>query len=508
MELLCAPSVGIGRLMADRAAWFCLDEFEVSASLIAASVVDPDHWEIVELAQDESPMERLRLERDRSDALRLQQIVQDAATSSETRRLAEQALQALAHLKATTPLSASRGRNSNAAEIASSQPAGGAGGGSPQTDSATPIAAPADSGVAAQFQIAEGRLIGSSARIGHVAKMIQKLGNCRWPTLLIGETGAGKEVVARSIHSVGAQGPFVMIDCSALVGPVVESELFGHVKGAFTGTMGNKTGLIEMANGGTAFFDEIGELPLDLQAKLLRVLQEKEFRPVGSLVTKKSDFRILAATNRDLAKEVERGTFRRDLFFRLNVVTVRIPPLRERKEDLPLLLEYFLGKFGFGPEIAPKIAAEVLQEALAYEWPGNIRELENSVQKMVAICSGTAFDEADSNGRLLTAAEAAILEALQRNRPEVKNRAFAPTLESKPATLREVTGLAEYAHLLRAFTEAGFDLLRCAEILAITPRSLQAELRRYGIAQHSPAIPVWLTKPVFKFRKVENITTI
>jgi transcriptional regulator with PAS, ATPase and Fis domain len=172
---------------------------------------------------------------------------------------------------------------------------------------------------------------------------------------------------------------------------LVESELFGHVKGAFTGAFSNKTGLIELANGGTAFFDEIGELPLDLQAKLLRVLQENEFRPVGSLVTRKSDFRIVAATNRDLAKEVERGTFRRDLFFRLNVVTVRIPPLRERKEDLPLLIEYFLEKFGRGQ----KLTAEALEAVLAFDWPGNVRELENCVQHMVAVNSGSMLHTAD-----------------------------------------------------------------------------------------------------------------
>ena len=225
----------------------------------------------------------------------------------------------------------------------------------------------------------------------HVAQMIHKLGNCRWPALLLGETGTGKEVVARSIHNVAGQGPFVTIDCSSLVGPLVESELFGHVKGAFTGAFSNKSGLIEMANGGTAFFDEIGELPLDLQSKLLRVLQEKEFRPVGSLMTRKSDFRIVAATNRDLAKEVERGTFRRDLFFRLNVVTVRIPPLRERKEDLPLLLEYFIEKFGRGH----KVGAEAIEAVLAYDWPGNVRELENCVQHMVAINSGPMLHTAD-----------------------------------------------------------------------------------------------------------------
>jgi transcriptional regulator with PAS, ATPase and Fis domain len=214
--------------------------------------------------------------------------------------------------------------------------------------------------------------------------MVEKLGRCRWPVLLLGETGTGKEVVARSIHGVDPVGPFVTIDCSSLVGPLMESELFGHVKGAFTGAIGQKTGLIEAANGGTAFFDEIGELPLDLQAKLLRVLQEKEFRPVGSLMHHRSDFRVLAATNRDLAKEVEKGTFRRDLFYRLNVVNLRIAPLRDRKEDIPGLISHFLNRYGKGHTLTQ----ETLEAMLSYDWPGNVRELENCIQHMVAINSG------------------------------------------------------------------------------------------------------------------------
>ena len=163
-----------------------------------------------------------------------------------------------------------------------------------------------------QAQLDETRhvLVGQSPRTRQVLRLIDKLGKCRWPALLLGETGTGKEVVARAIHAMTAsKEPFVTIDCSSMVGPLMESELFGHVKGAFTGAANAKMGLIEAANGGTAFFDEIGELPLDLQAKLLRVLQEKEFRPVGSLITRRSDFRIIAATNRDLAKEVEKGNF-------------------------------------------------------------------------------------------------------------------------------------------------------------------------------------------------------
>jgi transcriptional regulator with PAS, ATPase and Fis domain len=203
--------------------------------------------------------------------------------------------------------------------------------------------------------------------------------------LLLGETGTGKEVVARAIHAMSAsKEAFVTIDCSSMVGPLMESELFGHVKGAFTGAAGAKVGLIEAANGGTAFFDEIGELPMDLQAKLLRVLQEKEFRPVGSLITRRSDFRIIAATNRDLAKEVEKGNFRRDLYFRLNVIIIRLAPLRERKEDIPALINHFLARVGGNHNIT----AEAMEVLLSYDWPGNVRELENCMQHMAAINSG------------------------------------------------------------------------------------------------------------------------
>jgi transcriptional regulator with PAS, ATPase and Fis domain len=234
-------------------------------------------------------------------------------------------------------------------------------------------------------------LVGQSPRIRTVLRMVEKLGRCRWPVLLLGETGTGKEVVARSIHNVNPVGPFVTIDCSSMVGPLMESELFGHVKGAFTGAVGQKTGLIELADGGTAFFDEIGELPLDLQAKLLRVLQEKEFRPVGSLMHRRSDFRVIAATNRDLAKEVEKGAFRRDLFYRLNVVNVRIAPLRDRKEDIPALIAHFLARHGR----SHTLTQETLEAMISYDWPGNVRELENCIQHMVAINSGPLLHVAE-----------------------------------------------------------------------------------------------------------------
>jgi len=235
-------------------------------------------------------------------------------------------------------------------------------------------------------------LVGQSAGTRKVLRMIDRLGRCRWPALLLGETGTGKEVVARGIHAMANQRePFVTIDCSSMVGPLMESELFGHVKGAFTGAATSKIGLIEAANGGTAFFDEIGELPLDLQSKLLRVLQEKEFRPVGSLSTRRSDFRVIAATNRDLTKEVEKGTFRRDLFFRLNVLNIRLSPLRERREDIPELIHHFLARVGGNYSIT----GEAMEVLLGYHWPGNVRELENCIQHMVAINSGPLLHTED-----------------------------------------------------------------------------------------------------------------
>ena len=228
------------------------------------------------------------------------------------------------------------------------------------------------------------RIVGDSERTRQILRLVSKVGRGRWPVLVLGETGTGKEVVARAIHNVEPAGPFVTIDCSALVGPLMESELFGHVRGAFTGAVGNKIGLVELAHGGTAFLDEIGELPLDLQAKLLRVLQEKEFRPVGALTAKRSDFRVIAATNRDLAQEVERGNFRRDLYYRLNVVNLRLAPLRERKEDIPPLINHFLSRY----EGEHRFTQEATDALLEYPWPGNVRELENCIQRIVAITTG------------------------------------------------------------------------------------------------------------------------
>lgn len=231
---------------------------------------------------------------------------------------------------------------------------------------------------------------GDSPCMQKVRRQIERLRRTRWPVLILGETGTGKEVVARAIHGE-SHAPFVTVDCSALAESVIESELFGYAKGAFTGAVVGKPGLIELAHGGTAFLDEIGELPLEVQSKLLRVLQQKEFRPVGALAPRRSDFRVIAATNRDLEEEVANGRFRRDLFYRLNVVMLRLPALRDRREDIPALVACFLERYG----MTYSFTQEVLDCFCDYDWPGNIRELENVIQRMVALNSGPLLHVAD-----------------------------------------------------------------------------------------------------------------
>ena len=329
-------------------------------------------------------------------------------------------------------------------------------------------------------------LVGQSPRIRNVLRMVEKLGRCRWPVLLLGETGTGKEVVARSIHSVSQAGPFVTIDCSSLVGPLMESELFGHVKGAFTGAVVPKTGLIESANGGTAFFDEIGELPLDLQAKLLRVLQEKEFRPVGSLIHKRSDFRVIAATNRDLAKEVEKGTFRQDLFYRLNVVNLRLAPLRDRKEDIPALIAHFLACHGRGHSLTQ----ETLEAMISYDWPGNVRELENCIQHMVAINTGPLLHAAELPSMLqnhLVAKKAQALsvavgfqpiskppgEAMSHERRGPQESTYSPIIPLTQIERRAILEALEYTKGDRAIA---------ANLLGIGRTTLYRKLKEYQLA--------------------------
>jgi transcriptional regulator with PAS, ATPase and Fis domain len=310
-------------------------------------------------------------------------------------------------------------------------------------------------------------------------RLIEKARRGNFPVLLLGETGTGKELVARAIHR-GSPGPFVTIDCSALVGPLMESELFGHVRGAFTGATSAKTGLIELAHGGVAFFDEIGELPLELQAKLLRVLQQKEFRPVGSLITKRSDFRIIAATNRDLAREVERGAFRQDLYYRLAVVTIRLAPLRERQQDIPLLVEHFLQRYGRGH----KVTAELAELMLRYPWPGNVRELENCIQRMVAVHTGPLLHLGDLPSALRnflhtsTAACARVAAGAGSSGISLPQASLALSDDRTVLPLAEI----ERRAILHALEVTNGDRSLAASLLGIGRTTLYRKLREYRLS--------------------------
>src|SRR3989441_92360 len=234
-------------------------------------------------------------------------------------------------------------------------------------------------------------LVGSSPTLGAALHKVDQVAPGNTSVLILGETGTGKELIARAIHNCSARRdrPLVKVNCSAISAGLVESELFGHVKGAFTGALERRVGRFELADGGTIFLDEIGELPLETQVKLLRVLQEQEFEPVGSSRTLRVDVRVIAATNRDLQEAMQAGRFRADLFYRLNVFPIDVPPLRERRADIPQLAMFFLARFAklFGKKV-DTVAAESMDRLIEYSWPGNIRELQNVVERAAVLAQG------------------------------------------------------------------------------------------------------------------------
>ena len=289
--------------------------------------------------------------------------------------------------------------------------------------------------------------------------MIEEVSQHEYPVLILGESGTGKELVARSIHFSGSRKdrPFVPVDCSALVPTLIESELFGYVKGAFTGAVQAKQGLLEAAQGGTLFIDEIGDMPVDLQAKLLRALQEREVKPVGSTERRHINVRIIAATNRDLETAVRNGSFRQDLYFRLNVVQVKLPPLRERKRDIQLLVISFLEKFSdpYGP--TRTISDHAMRRLVAYDWPGNVRELENAIERALALGSGPIVHVGDLPSNLQY-----------------------PTSERMPDK-DELLPLEELERraILRTLRETGGDKLAAARMLGIGKTTLCRKLKQY-----------------------------
>ena len=320
-----------------------------------------------------------------------------------------------------------------------------------------------------------GNIIGRSAEMDKIYRILSKVAFTAHPVLILGESGTGKELVARSIHNNGpnATKPFVPVDCSSLVPTLMESELFGYVKGAFTGANRSKDGLLVSAEGGTVFLDEIGELPLDLQAKLLRALQEKEVRPVGATHRIPINVRILAATNRNLAAMVEQGQFRKDLYYRLNVVNLRLPSLRQRRDDVPLLIAHFLERKNREHGKTFRVSDELLRVLMDYDWPGNVRELEHAIDRACAYCSGTWLQLGDS--------ASPILEYYSNMRPKVTS---APRNDTSLAAY-SVTPLAELEKqaILAALKQLEGDKLAAARLLGIGKTTLYRKLKEYGLGE-------------------------
>ncbi len=309
-----------------------------------------------------------------------------------------------------------------------------------------------------------GSIVGRSPEMEKLYRIIAKAAQSTHPVLIMGESGTGKELVARCIHYSGPyhDKPFIPVDCGSLVPTLMESELFGYVRGAFTGAVRAKEGLLAIANGGTVFLDEIGELPTDLQAKLLRAIQEKEIRPVGSTKRVTINVRILAATNRDLEAAVAEGTFRRDLFFRLNVLTLKIPPLRERKQDIPLLAEHFLERLSRTTGAQRALSEEAVKMLMAYDWPGNVRELENCLERACALSSGPTLQLADLPSPIQNATHHIPPEA-------VEGPKIVPISE------------LEKQAILRTIDQLKGDKLLAARMLGIGKTTLYRKLKEYAI---------------------------
>ncbi|HEY2860968.1 MAG TPA: sigma-54 dependent transcriptional regulator [Terracidiphilus sp.] len=318
-----------------------------------------------------------------------------------------------------------------------------------------------------------GAMIGRSGEMEKLYRILSKVAQSSHPVLILGESGTGKELVARTIHSNGLNGqkPFLPVDCGSLVPTLMESELFGYVKGAFTGAHHSKDGLLVSAENGTVFLDEIGELSLDLQAKLLRALQEREVRPVGATHHVPIRARILAATNRDLAEMVEHGQFRKDLFYRINVVNLKLPPLRNRKEDIPPLVAHFLDRISRKHDQKFTLDDETLRAMMRYDWPGNVRELEHAVEHACTMSSGPVLRLGDMPTRLQNS-------GLEARKPLPRGLTEEQTGDLPSMTLAEM----ERQAILSTIRTLNGDKLKAAKLLGIGKTTLYRKLKEYGIS--------------------------
>ena len=352
------------------------------------------------------------------------------------------------------------------------------------------------------------RLIGQSSVMKQIYSVVEKVADTPSTVLITGESGTGKELFARALHENSSRhaGPFIKINCAAIPKTLMESELFGYEKGAFTGAVGAKPGRFELAHGGTLFLDEIGEIPVEMQVKLLRVLQESEFERVGGIKTIKVDVRLVTATNRDLLHEIDEGAFREDLFYRLNVVPIHIPPLRDRREDIPLLVEHFIKKFN---ERLKKQITSISPAAIdcltAYEWPGNIRELENLMERTMLFCEGPEIQAPELPPEVfhapVTPASVSGFGAVPTTADDAHsstthvtgsgpNPITWPSLPAvgqtgAPGSLKEAvraeTERVERELIIRALDETSGNVTQAARKLKISRKSLQTKMKEFGL---------------------------
>ncbi len=328
-----------------------------------------------------------------------------------------------------------------------------------------------------------GRLFGDSMAMQRVRATIQKLARSQAPVFISGESGVGKELAARSIHELGPRvaGPFIPVNCGAIPTELMESEFFGHRKGSFTGAHADKEGLFQAAAGGTLFLDEVAELPMHMQVKLLRVLQEKTVRPIGAREELRVDVRILSATHKDLGKLVDAGQFRQDLYYRINVIELPMPPLRERREDIMLLANSFLDRLAPDWGInKPRLSADAADALLAYDFPGNVRELENILERAVALCENDTIEEDDLQLKVRFAPGPV-------NHPVSAEDADRGRAEADPRRTATQVGLVEYIDslerevLVKALEDCRYNKTAAAKKLGITFRALRYRLKKLGI---------------------------
>ncbi len=316
-------------------------------------------------------------------------------------------------------------------------------------------------------------IVGTSKAMQRVFQLIAKVAPTGSTVLINGESGTGKELIAMAIHynSPRRDQPFIVVDCGTIPDTLIESELFGHVKGAFTGAIETRKGLLELANGGSLFFDEIGNLNLSIQAKLLRLLQEREFRPIGGKNPVRADIRFIAATNKNLATMTKEGAFREDFFYRLNVFPINIPPLRERKEDIPHLSYYFLQKYNkeIGKDVT-HISAEAMSALIYYDWPGNVRELENTIQRAIILCQGKTL-----HPQHLPPLGTGYTENIPKTIDELKDRKKDLRLKS----IKEV----EKAFLIDALRRNNWNISKAASDVGMQRTNFHALLKKYKISK-------------------------